>query len=77
MINAIKEEIVTRVKDCSPQATNMADTLDRLVQETLGESPGTTWWWCVVQVAGSKPSFEGHNSKGPGRKQRGREEAER
>ena len=45
VINAIKEEIVTRVKDCSPQATNMANTLDRLVQETLGESPGT--WWCV------------------------------
>lgn len=41
VINAIKEEIVTRVKDSSPQATNMADTLERMVQETLGENPVT------------------------------------
>lgn len=37
VINAIKEEIVARVEDSSPRATNMTDTLERLIQETLGE----------------------------------------
>uniref|UniRef100_A0A667ZG27 CREB3 regulatory factor n=2 Tax=Myripristis murdjan TaxID=586833 RepID=A0A667ZG27_9TELE len=39
VINAIKEEIVTRVKDSSPHSSNMTDTLDRLIQETLVTSP--------------------------------------
>lgn len=37
VINAIKEEIVARVEDSSPRQTNMNDTLERLIQETLGE----------------------------------------
>lgn len=37
VINAIKEEIVARVEDSSPRPTNMTDTLERLIQETLGE----------------------------------------
>lgn len=37
VINTIKEEIVVRVEDSSPRSTNMTDTLDRLIQETLGE----------------------------------------
>ncbi|XP_026226157.1 CREB3 regulatory factor [Anabas testudineus] len=39
VINAIKEEIVARVEDSSPRATNMTDTLERLIQETLVSSP--------------------------------------
>ncbi|KAF7663554.1 hypothetical protein LDENG_00207920 [Lucifuga dentata] len=39
VINAIKEEIVVRVKDSSPRPTNMTDTLERLIQETLVASP--------------------------------------
>lgn len=38
VINAIKEEIVVRVEDASPRPTNMTDTLERLIQETLGEN---------------------------------------
>ncbi|XP_054611773.1 CREB3 regulatory factor [Dunckerocampus dactyliophorus] len=39
VINAIKEEIVTRVEDSSPQSSSMSDTLERLIQETLVASP--------------------------------------
>uniref|UniRef100_A0A3P8TI36 CREB3 regulatory factor n=1 Tax=Amphiprion percula TaxID=161767 RepID=A0A3P8TI36_AMPPE len=39
VINAIKEEIVVRVEDSSPRSTNMTDTLERLIQETLVPSP--------------------------------------
>ncbi|XP_026185181.1 CREB3 regulatory factor [Mastacembelus armatus] len=39
VINAIKEEIVARVEDSSPRSTNMTDTLERLIQETLVASP--------------------------------------
>ncbi|XP_029303642.1 CREB3 regulatory factor [Cottoperca gobio] len=39
VINAIKEEIVARVEDSTPRLTNMADTLDHLIQETLVASP--------------------------------------
>ncbi|KAM9846832.1 CREB3 regulatory factor [Aulostomus maculatus] len=39
VINAIKEEIVVRVEDASPRPTNMSDTLDRLIQETLVAPP--------------------------------------
>ncbi|XP_053187318.1 CREB3 regulatory factor [Scomber japonicus] len=39
VINAIKEEIVVRVEDSSPRSTNMTDTLDRLIQETLVAPP--------------------------------------
>ncbi|XP_037603883.1 CREB3 regulatory factor [Sebastes umbrosus] len=39
VINAIKEEIVARVEDSSPRPTNMADTLENLIQETLVASP--------------------------------------
>ncbi|XP_018547281.1 CREB3 regulatory factor [Lates calcarifer] len=39
VINAIKEEIVARVEDSSPRPTNMTDTLERLIQETLVSSP--------------------------------------
>ncbi|XP_028277995.1 CREB3 regulatory factor [Parambassis ranga] len=39
VINAIKEEIVVRVEDSSPRPTNMTDTLERLIQETLVPSP--------------------------------------
>ncbi|XP_040906684.1 CREB3 regulatory factor isoform X2 [Toxotes jaculatrix] len=39
VINAIKEEIVVRVEDSSPRPTNMTDTLERLIQETLVASP--------------------------------------
>ena len=38
VINAIKEEIVVRVEDSSPRPTNMTDTLEHLIQETLGEN---------------------------------------
>ena len=38
VINAIKEEIMMRVEDSSPGPTNMTDTLERLIQETLGEN---------------------------------------
>lgn len=38
VINAIKEEIVARVEDSSPRPTNMTDTLEHLIQETLGEN---------------------------------------
>lgn len=38
VINAIKEEIVERVEDSSPRPTNMSDTLERLIKETLGEN---------------------------------------
>ena len=37
VINAIKEEIVARVEDSTPRPTNMADTLEHLIKETLGE----------------------------------------
>ncbi|XP_006784965.1 CREB3 regulatory factor isoform X1 [Neolamprologus brichardi] len=39
VINAIKEEIVERVEDSSPRPTNMSDTLERLIKETLVPSP--------------------------------------
>ncbi|XP_074528158.1 CREB3 regulatory factor [Halichoeres trimaculatus] len=39
VINAIKEEIVARVEDTSPRPTNMTDTLEHLIQETLVASP--------------------------------------
>ncbi|XP_031712813.1 CREB3 regulatory factor [Anarrhichthys ocellatus] len=39
VINAIKEEIVARVEDSPPRPTNMADTLEHLIQETLVASP--------------------------------------
>ncbi|KAK2882084.1 CREB3 regulatory factor isoform X1 [Channa argus] len=39
VISAIKEEIVARVEDSSPRPTNMTDTLERLIQETLVASP--------------------------------------
>ncbi|XP_031136543.1 CREB3 regulatory factor isoform X1 [Sander lucioperca] len=39
VINAIKEEIVARVEDSAPRPTNMADTLEHLIQETLVASP--------------------------------------
>lgn len=39
VINAIKEEIVARVEDSSPRPTNMADTLEHLIKETLVASP--------------------------------------
>ncbi|KAM8741361.1 CREB3 regulatory factor isoform 2-T3 [Acanthopagrus schlegelii] len=39
VINAIKEEIVARVEDSSPRPTNMTDTLEHLIQETLVASP--------------------------------------
>ncbi|XP_034406323.1 CREB3 regulatory factor [Cyclopterus lumpus] len=39
VINAIKEEIVARVEDSSPRPTNMADTLEHLIQDTLVASP--------------------------------------
>ncbi|XP_053702694.1 CREB3 regulatory factor [Synchiropus splendidus] len=39
VINAIKEEIVVRVEDTTPRSTNMADTLERLIQETLVSPP--------------------------------------
>lgn len=40
VINAIKEEIVSRVEDSSPRPTNMAETLEHLIKETLGENHG-------------------------------------
>lgn len=39
VINTIKEEIVARVEDSSPRPTNMTDTLDKLIQETLVAAP--------------------------------------
>ncbi|KAK5887711.1 hypothetical protein CesoFtcFv8_016292 [Champsocephalus esox] len=39
VINAIKEEIVARVEDSTPRPTNMADTLEHLIKETLVASP--------------------------------------
>ncbi|KAF7206274.1 CREB3 regulatory factor [Nothobranchius furzeri] len=39
VINAIKEEIVLRVEDSSPRSTNMTETLERLIKETLVPSP--------------------------------------
>ncbi|XP_044078731.1 CREB3 regulatory factor [Siniperca chuatsi] len=39
VINAIKEEIVARVEDSSPRPTNMNDTLEHLIQETLVAPP--------------------------------------
>ncbi|XP_072231609.1 CREB3 regulatory factor [Leuresthes tenuis] len=39
VINAIKEEIMMRVEDSSPRSSNMSDTLERLIQETLVPSP--------------------------------------
>ncbi|XP_037543840.1 CREB3 regulatory factor [Nematolebias whitei] len=39
VINAIKEEIVQRVEDSSPRQTNMTETLERLIKETLVPSP--------------------------------------
>ncbi|CAG08859.1 unnamed protein product, partial [Tetraodon nigroviridis] len=39
VINTIKEEIVARVEDSSPRPTNMTDTLEHLIQQTLGENP--------------------------------------
>lgn len=38
VINAIKEEIMLRVEDSSPRPTNMTETLERLIEETLGEN---------------------------------------
>lgn len=39
VINTIKEEIVLRVEDSSPRPTNMTETLERLIEETLVPSP--------------------------------------
>uniref|UniRef100_A0A8C6SQH0 Creb3 regulatory factor n=1 Tax=Neogobius melanostomus TaxID=47308 RepID=A0A8C6SQH0_9GOBI len=39
VINSIKEEIVSRVEDSAPRPTNMSDTLDRLIQDTLVSPP--------------------------------------
>ncbi|XP_017276758.1 CREB3 regulatory factor [Kryptolebias marmoratus] len=39
VINAIKEEIMQRVEDSSPRQTNMTETLERLIKETLVPSP--------------------------------------
>uniref|UniRef100_A0A3B3WC83 BZIP domain-containing protein n=1 Tax=Poecilia mexicana TaxID=48701 RepID=A0A3B3WC83_9TELE len=39
VINAIKEEIMVRVEDSSPRPTNMTETLERLIEETLVPSP--------------------------------------
>ncbi|XP_077361328.1 CREB3 regulatory factor [Festucalex cinctus] len=39
VINAIKEEIVTRAEDSSPGASSMSDTLDRLIQNKLVSPP--------------------------------------
>ncbi|TNM85171.1 hypothetical protein fugu_009349 [Takifugu bimaculatus] len=39
VINTIKEEIVARVEDCSPRPTNMTDTLEHLMQQTLVAPP--------------------------------------
>uniref|UniRef100_A0A3B3BN51 Creb3 regulatory factor n=1 Tax=Oryzias melastigma TaxID=30732 RepID=A0A3B3BN51_ORYME len=39
VINAIKEEIMVRVEDSSPRSTNMTETLEQLIQETLVPSP--------------------------------------
>ncbi|XP_038565514.1 CREB3 regulatory factor isoform X2 [Micropterus salmoides] len=39
VINTIKEEIVARVEDSSPRPTNMNDTLEHLIQETLVAPP--------------------------------------
>ncbi|XP_014326867.1 CREB3 regulatory factor [Xiphophorus maculatus] len=39
VINAIKEEIMLRVEDSSPRPTNMTETLERLIEETLVPSP--------------------------------------
>ncbi|KAJ3589835.1 hypothetical protein NHX12_010676 [Muraenolepis orangiensis] len=46
----LSTEYVTRVKNSAPQAANMADTLERLVQETLVSSP----------VAGQTSDFVNH-----------------
>lgn len=43
VINTIKEEIVARVEDSSPRPTNMTDTLEHLIQETLGENHLSTF----------------------------------
>lgn len=38
VINTIKEEIVNRVQDiCDDKGTSMTETLDKLIQETLGK----------------------------------------
>uniref|UniRef100_H3DFE1 CREB3 regulatory factor n=1 Tax=Tetraodon nigroviridis TaxID=99883 RepID=H3DFE1_TETNG len=39
VINTIKEEIVARVEDSSPRPTNMTDTLEHLIQQTLVAPP--------------------------------------
>ncbi|KAM4727439.1 CREB3 regulatory factor [Anableps anableps] len=39
VINGIKEEIMVRVEDSSPRPTNMTETLERLIEETLVPSP--------------------------------------
>ncbi|MED6270685.1 hypothetical protein CHARACLAT_012974, partial [Characodon lateralis] len=39
VINAIKEEIMLRAEDSSPGSTNMTETLERLIEETLVPSP--------------------------------------
>uniref|UniRef100_A0A3Q2TPN2 CREB3 regulatory factor n=1 Tax=Fundulus heteroclitus TaxID=8078 RepID=A0A3Q2TPN2_FUNHE len=39
VINGIKEEIMLRVEDSSPRPTNMTETLERLIEETLVPSP--------------------------------------
>ncbi|XP_033834617.1 CREB3 regulatory factor [Periophthalmus magnuspinnatus] len=39
VINSIKEEIVSRVEDSAPRPTNMTDTLDKLIQDTLVSPP--------------------------------------
>lgn len=49
VINTIKEEIVVRVEDSSPRPTNMTDTLEHLMQQTLGEHP--------VRPDGHKPQL--------------------
>ncbi|CAL9685292.1 unnamed protein product [Knipowitschia caucasica] len=39
VINSIKEEIVSRVEDSAPRATNMTESLDKLVQDMLVSPP--------------------------------------
>ncbi|XP_072301888.1 CREB3 regulatory factor [Eucyclogobius newberryi] len=39
VINSIKEEIVSRVEDSAPRPTNMTDSLDKLIQDTLVSPP--------------------------------------
>lgn len=51
VINTIKEEIVARVEDSSPRPTNMTDTLEHLIQQTLGENP------CILESQQNQAIF--------------------